>query len=325
MKEMNYPHKIPYENKKVWMYNDIFPNDRPYKLVSCFMHKSYSLNLHTHDFYEINFIVNGKGVHYTENSFKETSVGDIYVIPPGTYHGYHNIDNLDVYHLLVHKNFFYKYNNDFNMLSAFNILFNVDYKARTNVTIKDTISYSANDAFDELLDIFNKLDSIEYKTTFAPQTIDLNSSYLLSYSIAISIIAKLCEIYQIHYIKTDSFDENYKNDIEMLRVMNFIHTNYHKKITLEELCNVSFSSKTSLTEKFKKYIGQSPLNYVNYYRVQMAKRLIIETEKSISTIAQETGFFDASHLNKIYTKFEKKTPSELKDKLKKRNLNIKIN
>ena len=226
------PTHLPYEPKKVWYYDDIFPTEAPRRLIACFLHKNYALNLHAHDFYEINFIVKGSGVHFTEDGFTFANVGDLYIIPPGTYHGYHNIENLDVYHFLIHKNFFYKYYSDFNLLSAFSVLFKVDYKARSICANKEATCFNVQDNYDDILSTFQRLDAVDYKSQTQTSSTNLTSFYLLSYSTAISLVVKICDVYQ-NYFLTNETSDKFKGSVDLLRVIDYIHNNYHKKITLE--------------------------------------------------------------------------------------------
>lgn len=42
-----------------------------------FIYKDYSIELHSHDFYEINIVMSGSAVHQIENEYIEVKKGDI--------------------------------------------------------------------------------------------------------------------------------------------------------------------------------------------------------------------------------------------------------
>lgn len=308
-----YPSKLPVDEKAVWFYADVFPDNQPYKLIRCFIHKNYEMKLHTHDFYEINLIISGKGVHYTDNSNKETATGDVIVIPPGSFHGYYNIDSLDVYHLLIHKNFFNKYYSDLNMLSAFKLLFNADYKMR-NKNSNIPYFHINSGTYEECKKLFSQLDDIDVRT-FGNKEESLPAMHLMSYTTTIMLIIKLCEAYRQQFLSIKP-NENSVNDMNLFNVVEYIHSHYAEKITLEDLCKVALMSKTALSEKFNRFMGQSPLGYVNYYRILVAKKMLLETEKPIAEIAVETGFFDTSHFSKTYSKYENISPMKLRNIIK---------
>lgn len=311
-----YPHKLPYDGKLIWYYSDCFPDNQPYKLIRCFLHKSYNMNLHSHDFYEVNLIIEGKGVHYTDNSFKETSVGDVIIIPPGSFHGYYNIEGLNVYHLLIHKNFFNKYYSDLNMLTAFKLLFNADYKIR-NKNVNIPYFHVDDNSFEECKQILIQLEEMDIRTLTNPKEY-LPAIHLMIYTTSIVLIVKLCEAYKRQFFSA-SLKEHSVSDMNIFNVVEYIHQHYAEKITLEDLCKAAFMSKTTLTEKFNGFMGRSPLDYVNYYRILVAKKMLLETEKSIAEIAVDTGFFDTSHFSKTYSKYENVSPLKLRNTFKDEN------
>ena len=75
-----------------------------------FTAKNYSIKRHDHDFYEVNIVVSGRGVHLVGDAEIPASVGDVFVIPPGVVHGYESEGrDFDVYHVIAKKEFFEKY------------------------------------------------------------------------------------------------------------------------------------------------------------------------------------------------------------------------
>ena len=53
-----------------------------------------------------------------------------------------------------------------------------------------------------------------------------------------------------------------------------------------------------------------PARYVNLTRVNAARALLENTDKLLSEIAAETGFFDQSHLTRIFKKERGVTPGQ---------------
>lgn len=70
-----------------------------------FAYTNYSIDMHNHDFYELNIIFNGNGTHRIENGSFLISTGNVFVISPMVAHSYTNTDKLEVYHILLKKSF----------------------------------------------------------------------------------------------------------------------------------------------------------------------------------------------------------------------------
>lgn len=68
------------------------------------------------------------------------------------------------------------------------------------------------------------------------------------------------------------------------------------------LCKQLGVGRRTLEKKFRADLGKSPAETLTYIRVEEAKRLLSETQASITDVAIRTGFFDASHFNKIFRK-----------------------
>ena len=56
--------------------------------------------MHEQDFYEINIIVKGTGMHYINDNKVLAKVGDVFILPPRVPRGYYDNEGFDVYHLL---------------------------------------------------------------------------------------------------------------------------------------------------------------------------------------------------------------------------------
>lgn len=299
-----YPGELPLDKKPVWSYADCFPDAATLKLTSIFLHKNYSMNMHAHDFFELNYVINGTGAHYANGKCTEVSRGDVIIIPPECYHGYYRRDSeLNIFHILLHKNFFLKYSGDLNTLSSFRILFDNSQRADERRTSMFRID---GEPYERALNLLWQLDGLERSTNESAE----RSDYLLSYSLTFAFIVMLCKEYTRQFASEDRTD-----DTGIIAASEYIHKNYAQKIKLEDLCNIGMMSKTLLCDKFKRYYGFTPLEYVNRYRVLVAKNMLIETGKSITDIAQETGFFDASHFLKTYKKYEAVSPSDLRTHL----------
>ena len=74
--------------------------------VIALTHKDYSIQMHSHEFIEINIVTSGTGCHIIENTQINVKVGDTFVIPAGTMHGYKGKETgLCVLHILLHEEF----------------------------------------------------------------------------------------------------------------------------------------------------------------------------------------------------------------------------
>ena len=103
------------------------------------------------------------------------------------------------------------------------------------------------------------------------------------------------------------------NQIQRKLLVDYIREHISEKINLEDLALLIGLSVPHLMRKFKVDFGTSPAAYIMALRIQLAKKLLISKKDiPIKVIAGEAGFFDQSHMNRVFHKFFRKTPAEIR-------------
>ena len=92
--------------------------------------------------------------------------------------------------------------------------------------------------------------------------------------------------------------------------MQFIHENYRKNLSLDEIAAQSMISKSSALNLFRRYLYITPVNYLINYRLKQAALLLSHTEKKVSTISAETGFHNVDYFCRAFKKHYQVTPGE---------------
>lgn len=94
------------------------------------------------------------------------------------------------------------------------------------------------------------------------------------------------------------------------QVMLFLHTNYERKITVEEISRRFNMNRTTLNERFRAEIGMSAIAYLIDLRIRLACMILSDTLIPVSEIAERVGFGDITHFNRTFKKIMIRTPSE---------------
>ena len=90
----------------------------------------------------------------------------------------------------------------------------------------------------------------------------------------------------------------------------YINQYYSEKIALAEIAKAASVSEREASRCFKKNIGQSPMEYLIQYRLNQSKKLLLETNMTITDICQQCGFSDSAYFGKVFRKSYGMTPSE---------------
>ncbi|RIX52649.1 AraC family transcriptional regulator [Paenibacillus nanensis] len=104
--------------------------------------------------------------------------------------------------------------------------------------------------------------------------------------------------------------------IERLKtVIQYIQQNYERQIRLSELAALIPMSEGHFSRFFKSMTRQTPMDYINSYRIRQAAELLRQPERKISAIALEVGFDNISYFIRVFRKTMNCSPSDFRKKL----------
>ena len=107
---------------------------------------------------------------------------------------------------------------------------------------------------------------------------------------------------------------NVKHTDIIYKVTAYIKENYMKKISLDDIANHVYLSKSYLSKLFKDETGTSLVNYINKLRVEKSKILLRDSALSIVDVANLVGFDDQSYFSKVFKSIVGISPGKFKEK-----------
>ena len=103
---------------------------------------------------------------------------------------------------------------------------------------------------------------------------------------------------------------SYNSTTYMQSVIDYVDDNYGSKISIDTLSKITKLSTSHFRKKFKEIYGMSPLDYVNYLRVEKAKDLLRSELYTQIEIATMCGFENVCYFNKVFKKYTGTTPGK---------------
>ncbi|MEL7245796.1 MAG: AraC family transcriptional regulator [Cyanobacteria bacterium J06573_2] len=91
-------------------------------------------------------------------------------------------------------------------------------------------------------------------------------------------------------------------------VLDYIQAHIAEEITLSQMAKIADLSPFHFSRIFKESVGVSPNRYVNYCRVEKAKRLLEQQQISISQISAACGYSNPSYFIRQFRKIMGVTP-----------------
>ncbi|MBO1514138.1 response regulator transcription factor [Metabacillus bambusae] len=94
----------------------------------------------------------------------------------------------------------------------------------------------------------------------------------------------------------------------------YLRGNYQNHINYSTLGKALRYNPTYISRCMQKVFNCTPLEYLTDYRIEKAKLLLINTDKTVSRVAEEVGFNNISYFIKCFTNYEKITPKLFTEK-----------
>jgi AraC family transcriptional regulator len=94
--------------------------------------------------------------------------------------------------------------------------------------------------------------------------------------------------------------------------LELIHDDLQANLSLKTLADAAQLSPHHFSRVFKRVTGFSPHQYMLSQRVQLARRLLVETTLPIAEVAHHAGFYDQSHFTYHFKRLTGVTPGEMR-------------
>ncbi|MBO5285746.1 MAG: helix-turn-helix transcriptional regulator [Clostridia bacterium] len=248
------------------------------------------LKIHYHNRYELGLCYGGKGLFLSDKNHYVLSDGDVVFIPPNVKHYSRSLD-------------------DSGCCCRF-MYFSVE---TINVLLK-TIGVDVN----ALMMAFNKgfpavISATEYqyfsdmvKTMFySYDNIKNVESILLKFS---SFLLEIHDTFNKNFFGSNLNVYNTNTDTLMDEVAKYLYLNYDKPTPVQGLTELFMISESQLRKRFIKIYGVSPIKFKNRLRVEIASKLLKQSDLSINEVSQKVGFNSTSDFYRHFKYFYGASP-----------------
>lgn len=250
---------------------------------------------HWHDEIEIVYAEKGHCTYYVDFKPYEVKEGDILIIPPTVIHSFEQYEN-EIFRGVASVFSLDMVNNngvDICSTKYFMPLLNNEITLPIHLKQEDVFNREVRETLLKLIRCyFEKNEGYELRIKM----------YLLEF---------FCYFFeQKLYINNKKHISNIKSAESTKTIIAYIKENYNERITLDDLACLTSQSVYNLSHSFKKSTGQSPLEYINSYRLSIAADSLTKTDTSVLNIAIDTGFNNVSYFNRAFKKKYGMTPTQ---------------
>ena len=107
-----------------------------------------------------------------------------------------------------------------------------------------------------------------------------------------------------------------KESYRLREIFDFLNTNYHQKITTQEISTRVGLTPNSFSRFFKKMTNRTFVDFLNEFRVSKAIDVMNEGDTTITEAMYASGFRSPSYFSKQFFKYQNMTPSMYLRKIK---------
>lgn len=125
------------------------------------------------------------------------------------------------------------------------------------------------------------------------------------------ISLNLQEIF-LHLQRLSGGKQNPELHGDMDWVLEYIESNLHCDINLQDLANIVCLEKTHFLKKFKQLTGVTPMVYTRDARIRRAKELLTYSDMNVTQIAEAVGFHSIHYFTRQFTDLEGISPDRYK-------------
>ena len=97
-------------------------------------------------------------------------------------------------------------------------------------------------------------------------------------------------------------------DPEVIKAVQFIKRDFKQKIQVTDVADAVFLSRRNLARRFNKLLGCSVQEKITQVRISEISRLLVDSDLSISQIAEEMGFTGTEHIARYFKREKGLTP-----------------
>ncbi len=247
----------------------------------------YYMPYHWHTHYEIIRIISGCFHLTLNNETKIYGAGDVIFISSGILHGGTPSDC--IYECIVFDlSFFLKENHVCNKF--------IQQIINQTIIINTHLSHSTTSIYPIVSNLCYTLSSKKTGYEF------LTQGYLYM------LIGAVLEHHLYEENNEDITTTERLNSIK--KVLTYISDNYNNNISLDTLARIAGMNSKYFCRYFKGMTERTPIDYLNYYRVECACEMLSTKDILIKEVAISCGFNDESYFIKTFQKYKGITPKQ---------------
>lgn len=164
-------------------------------------------------------------------------------------------------------------------------------------------------------------DALVCETTAPP----LSSVDVPAHAVGIAAARRLAQLFDGEAVPTEttlpvrrvvqrrSSDVLAASDPLLRQAMDVIRNHVEKPLNVAELCRELATDRRTLERRFRDELGRAPLSVLHQFRLDRARRLLIDTDQPLHAIADQCGYRTTNRFVEAFHRYLNQTPTAYRD------------
>lgn len=254
--------------------------------------KAFHTPWHYHSEFELTYVTKSNGIRYVGNSIENFHKGDFVLVGPSLPHVWKNTPNYDD--------------------GASSVV--IQWKSETLATlISSMVEFQKVKILLEKANFGVCFSGIDESEEIGKKLLSLPTlkgvDQILRF---LDILNNLAQLSTIRLLSEpgDGALRFHETDNRIQDIFDHIHNHYTRKITVDNMADLTYMTKSSFCKFFKKRFQKTFTQYLNEFRIHNVCQQLQETDLAVSQIAINCGYENLSYFHRQFRQVIGRTPAQ---------------
>lgn len=103
---------------------------------------------------------------------------------------------------------------------------------------------------------------------------------------------------------------------DLAPVVRYLEDHYDEVVSMTEMAKLAGHSPTHFNRRFRQIFGMAPIRFLHALRIEKARQLLVETDRSVGEIAVGSGYHDQSHFTRHFRRLTGVAPGKYRSEFR---------
>jgi AraC-like DNA-binding protein/quercetin dioxygenase-like cupin family protein len=248
-----------------------------------------TIPLHWHEFYELSYVVGGKGEHKLNGSAYPLNSGTLFLLTPADFHELVSVEDkpLEIYNVIFTEAMMD--DNLYHWLFGGKLVLHAQLEEMQHRQI-----YADYERMRDETGAWREGSEIAIRATLQRLLVDLHRGSAANRALPMNGIG------------------NRQLNVNLQRALIYIHHHFREDIRLVDAAAQAQYSATYFSECFSQSVGQSFQRYLQNVRLQFAESLLRASSLPVTEICYASGFSTLGHFERVFRQRKGMSPRQFR-------------